>query len=214
MRTYVVQPGDSPASIAAKNGAECPKCSRDLTLANSHKATVTHPNGYITFESLAPGEVLILPEKWFEPRFELLPPAYFGSLPYADGVTPSPFGTAAPGILRDFRALDVAADKLRVLIEVDDRAFANSVGDVAEAIDVAVRPALSSSNEAASRYAFSAKEAVRAAIPSSKMFMAFAASGLSTAEARADVQNALASALTNAQHAIHDLYATTQPEHR
>jgi hypothetical protein len=43
---------------------------------------------------------------------ELLPPAYYGSLPYADGVTPSPFGELAPIVLRDFFALDEADERL------------------------------------------------------------------------------------------------------
>ncbi len=214
MRIYVVVAGDSPAGIASRDDmAGCPKCARDMVMhsGNAHKERVVHPNGFVSFKELRIGEQLVLPEKWFEPRFELLPPAYFGSLPYHDGVTPSPFGEAAAGVLRDFKALDVAADKLRALTEMGDQAFASNVSDVAEAIDAAVGPALSSSNEAAARYAFSAKEAVRAAIPSSKMFAAFAASGISTEKARADVQNAFASALTSAQHAIHDLYASMQP---
>src|ERR1700676_3271271 len=165
MRTYVVKPGDSPGSIASQDQhASCPKCSVDLVRANPGKSAVTHPNGYITFASLQPGEVLNLPDKWFDPAFDLLPPAYFGSLPYADGVTPSPFGAAAPGILRDFRALDVAANKVRALAEMDDPMFAKSVADVAEALDAAAGPALGRS-----RYAQAAREAVRLAIPSSKM---------------------------------------------
>ena len=89
MREYVVQPGDSPASIAAQDAhAGCPKCSRDLIAANPHKATVTYPNGYVTFKELREGEKLNLPDKWWSKEFDELPPAYFASLPHPDGVTP------------------------------------------------------------------------------------------------------------------------------
>lgn len=213
MRVYVVQPGDSPAGIASRDDmAGCPKCSADLVRANPHKATIVHPNGFVSFKELRVGEQLRIPDKWFDPAFDLLPPAYFASLPYADGVTPSPFGDAAPGVLRDFRALDVAADKLRALASMDEQAFAKGVSDVAEALDAAAQPALRSSNEAAARFAFSAKEAVRAAIPSAKMLTAFAATGLSTEKMRTKVLQAFATALSNAQHAMGELYATMQPQ--
>jgi hypothetical protein len=90
MKTYVVQPGDSPASIAAKpEMAGCPKCARDLVLiANPHKETVTFPNGFVTFKELHVGEVLNLPDKWFNGELDQMPPSYFAALPYADGVTP------------------------------------------------------------------------------------------------------------------------------
>lgn len=197
MRTYTVKAGDSPGAIAAEH-AGCPKCSRDLTLVNEHKPTVTYPNGYVTFKSLQIGEQLRLPDKWFDPRFELLPPAYFASLPYADGVTPSPFGAAAPGILRDFRALDVAADKLTALANagshMDDEAFASDARNVAAAINAAYQPALG--NASASQYVHAAQEALRWA---------------TQAETRAEIQKALAGALGDAQLAMKELYSTTQP---
>lgn len=195
MRIYIVQTGDSPGSIASRDEhASCPKCSRDMVLhpGNDHKERVVHPNGYVSFKELRVGEPLVLPEKWFDPRFELLPPAYFGSLPYADGVTPSPFGEAAIGVLRDFRALDVAADKLRAFVE----SGASSIGVVAEAIRAAVQPAIDSTITSATQYARDAQEDLRY---------------VSSATALTEVRNALGSALTNAQHAIHDLYATLQP---
>jgi len=86
-RTYVVQPGDSPASIAAVH-AGCPKCAADLPAVNPHKAVVVHPNGYRTFLELRVGEKLILPEKWWSKEFDELPPSYFAALPHPDGVTP------------------------------------------------------------------------------------------------------------------------------
>lgn len=89
MRTYIVQPGDSPAGIASRDDmAGCPKCSRDLVLVNPHKETVTYPNGFVTFKELHVGEVLNLPDKWFDATLDQMPPSYFAALPYADGITP------------------------------------------------------------------------------------------------------------------------------
>jgi hypothetical protein len=87
VRAYVVQVGDSPAKIAIAF-AGCPKCARDLVEANPHKPTVVYPNGYRTFTELKAGEVLDLPEKWFDGTLDALPSEYFAALPYADGVTP------------------------------------------------------------------------------------------------------------------------------
>jgi len=100
VRVYEVQPGDTPASIAAQDAmAGCPKCSRDLVVVNPHKETVTYPNGFVTFKELRAGEKLNLPEKWFNGELDKLPPSYFAALPYADGVTPGkqqPHGLGAP----------------------------------------------------------------------------------------------------------------------
>jgi len=87
MRPYIVQPGDTPASIAVTY-AGCPKCSRDLIAANPHKPTRTFPNGYVTFADLFVNEELALPEKWFDGSLDKLPPSYFAALPHPDGVTP------------------------------------------------------------------------------------------------------------------------------
>jgi hypothetical protein len=208
MRTYIVQAGDSPASIASQDQhASCPKCAIDLIRANAPpKEVVTFPNGFLSFKELRVGEELKLPDKWFDPAFELLPPAYFASLPYADGVTPSPFGKMAPIILRDFKALDVAAAMMRALANVDDQAFAKRIVDVAEAIDTAAQPAIGRS-----QYAQAAHDAVRLAAQNSRVFLPFLAAGLSTEGARRDVQNALASALDSAQHAICEMYGAVQP---
>ncbi len=207
MRTYIVKPGDSPASIAARDDmAGCPKCCADLVKKNWQKETITYPNGYVTFKSLVPGETLNLPEKWFDPAFDLLPPAYFASLPYADGVTPSPFGKMAYVILRDFRALDNAADSVRALEAMDDHQFAMHAGDAATEIDAAVQPAIGRS-----QYAQAAQEAVRMAAMHSRMFSTFLAAGLSSTNARAEVQAALAAALLSAQRAVGELYGSVQP---
>jgi hypothetical protein len=214
MRTYIVQIGDSPASIAARDDmAGCPKCARDLVLANPSKETVAYPNGFLSFKELRVGEQLCLPEKWFEPRFDLLPPAYFASLPYADGVTPSPFGEAAAGVLRDFRALDVAADKICVLATMDERAFASNMHDAADAINATLDPPLASSNVAAVEFAQAARGALKSAIQCGQMLQMSIDMNATEfpAKARADVQNALVLALKNAQFAMKELYATMQP---
>lgn len=89
MRTYVVQPGDTPASIAAQDDhAGCPKCSVDLIAANPHKPTRTLPNGYVTFRELRAEETLNLPDKWFDGTLDRLPKSYFAALPHPNGVTP------------------------------------------------------------------------------------------------------------------------------
>jgi len=74
--------------------AGCPKCSRDLVLANPHKETVAHPNGFLTFKEMRAGEVLNLPDKWFDGTLDQMPVSYFASLPHADGITP---GKNPPG---------------------------------------------------------------------------------------------------------------------
>ena len=204
-RMYLVEVNDSPAKIAIKF-AGCPKCSADLVYANPHKATKTYPNGFTTSKELSAGETIRLPSKWFEPRFDLLPPAYFASLPYADGVTPSPFGHLAHDILAHFRALDYAADRMNALVRMDDNQFVKNVGDVAGLINESVEPALGSSS-----FAQAARDGVLSAIPNSRVFSAFHSAGLPSAEARTNVETTLADALTNAQRALGEMYATVQP---
>lgn len=84
VRPYRVQPGDSPARIAAVF-AGCPKCSADLIAANPQKPAVRYPNGFVTFQSLRVGERLNLPDKWFNGALDRLPPSYFAGLPSMDG---------------------------------------------------------------------------------------------------------------------------------
>lgn len=97
MRTYVVRANDSPGSIAA-TFAGCPKCSNLLIKSNPQKATVRYPNGFVTFKELHVGEVLNLPDAWFDGTLDRQPQSYFAALPYADGVTPGvgQAPTAAP----------------------------------------------------------------------------------------------------------------------
>lgn len=88
MRTYVVQAGDSPARIAARDDmAGCPRCSIDLIHANPHKPAVKHPNGFLSFHELRVGETLWIPDKWFSGELDELPPEYFAALPHPNGVT-------------------------------------------------------------------------------------------------------------------------------
>jgi len=65
MRQHRVRAGDTPVEIAIQYTG-CPKCARDLVLVNPQKARVTYPNGFITFRELYNGEVLNLPNKWFD----------------------------------------------------------------------------------------------------------------------------------------------------
>jgi hypothetical protein len=62
---HTVQRGQSPVDIAIEYTG-CPKCTRDLVLANPHKPYAVLPNGFITFRELRVGEVLNLPNKWFD----------------------------------------------------------------------------------------------------------------------------------------------------
>jgi LysM domain-containing protein len=90
VRVYTVQPGDTPASIAARDDmAGCPKCARDLVLVNPHRESVQHGNGYLAFrDPLVVGERLWLPDKWFDGTLDRLPPEYFASLPAGLGQLP------------------------------------------------------------------------------------------------------------------------------
>lgn len=84
MRQYTVQPGDTPARIAA-HFAGCPKCAADLVAANPRKPAVRYPNGFVTFRELRSGESLNLPDKWFSGALDRLPSGYFEALPSIDG---------------------------------------------------------------------------------------------------------------------------------
>ncbi len=65
MRQLVVRPGASALRIAL-HYTGCPKCVRSLVIANPQKARFTYPNGFITFRELRVGEVLNLPDSWFD----------------------------------------------------------------------------------------------------------------------------------------------------
>ncbi|HEY6358264.1 MAG TPA: hypothetical protein VIX35_08460 [Vicinamibacterales bacterium] len=197
MRTHVVLEGDSPASIAIRY-AGCPKCARDLTgSTNPHKRTVVFPNGFETFASIAPGEVLNLPDSWFDGTHDARPPAYFKRLPHADGVT--------PGTLGDFPDLDLAVSRVASLAAMDDAAFSGAAGAAAAAIDAAAREAYGSTKSAvAAEKAKTVQDATGWAWRRNRDLAAALAAGdtPTVVKARLDVQNALATALGNARLAI------------
>ena len=57
-----VLPGDSPAAIAARLTGD-PRRAVELVLVNAHKRRVAVPGG-MTFQSLRPGEMLLVPWSW------------------------------------------------------------------------------------------------------------------------------------------------------
>lgn len=213
MRTYVVQPGDSPGSIAARF-AGCPKCAgADLPGANPHKPTVTYPNGFRTFRTLDVGETISLPDKWFDGSLDSRPPAYFQALPYADGVTPSPLGVGAAGVLGDFAVLDQATQKLAALAAMDDPTFSSNVGSVGSTIDAAVHEAYGSQNAQAAGLAQTVQDGTQWAwTRNGDLATALANSDIATVtQARLDIQGALTTALNNARLALGALYAQPTP---
>lgn len=204
MRQYVVQPGDSPASIAAQDQhAGCMKCAIDLVVANPHKARVAHPNGFTTFRDLRAGEVLNLPDKWFTPAFDQLSPAYFKVLPFADGRT-----RGSIGALGDYPDLDVATGKVAALAAMDNATFASSAGDAGSAIDAAVKEVYGSTNAVAAQAAQNVQDGTQWAWQRNQALAAAIAAGDSATvtQARLDVQSALATALGNARVALNDFY--------
>ena len=210
MRVYVVQPGDTPAKIASmEQHAGCPKCARDLVLANPHKESVRHPNGFLSFRDLRVGERLWLPDKWFSVEFDRLPPAYFKALPSADGVTPSTLGDAAAGVLGDFAALDAAGAKLAALASMTDAQFNAAAPDVGTAIDAANQEAYGSANATAAAHAKDAHDGTQWAWQRNGELATALASGDATGAqaARLDIQNALTTALGNARLALEAYYA-------
>ena len=208
MRVYEVRPGDSPAKIAIEH-AGCPKCARDLVLANPHKESVRHPNGFLSFRDLRAGERLWLPDKWFSAEFDRLPPAYFKALPSADGVTPSTLGDAAAGVLGDFAALDAAGAKLAALASMTDAQFNAAVGDVGTAIDAANQEAYGSANATAAAHSKDAHDGTQWAWQRNGQLATALASGDANGAkaARLDIQNALTTALGNARLALEAYYA-------
>jgi hypothetical protein len=206
-RTYVVKEGDSPARIASRDDmAGCPKCSVDLVRANPQKPTVRHPNGFVTFRELGVGEVLNLPDSWFHPARESLPPTYYKILPHANGVT--------RGTLGDFPELDTAVTRVAELAAMDDAAFAQAVGDASSKIDAAVTEAYKSAHSPdAAAKAQAVKSSTSWAWQRNRDLAAAIAAGDKTAitRARLDIQNALATALGNARLAIVAHYPTTGP---
>lgn len=196
--------------------AGCPKCSVDLLRANPHKPTVDYPNGFSTFASLAPGEVLNLPEKWFNGDLDSRPTAYFAALPYADGVTPSTLGAAAAGVLADYAALDVASAKVGELAALGDKEFNAAVNDTAASVDAAVQDVGGTGSPAiyAAPYAQDTRKATgRARQSNGDLTAAISAGSDSSFNIRNDILHDFANALASARLALQAFYgdAPTAP---
>lgn len=206
MQVYTVQPGDSPARIAIKY-AGCPKCAVDLVHANPHKRAVRYPNGFLTFQSLVPGERLWLPDEWLNGIHDARPPSYFAALPYADGVTRGRLGS--PGTLSDYAALEAASSQVAAMAAMDDQSFSNAVGDAGTAINNSISEAYGSSVPAAASYAQDVQNGTQWAWSRNvDLARGIAASDIdTTVEARLDIQNALSTALGNARLALQALSA-------
>lgn len=206
-RVYEVKENDSPATIAALF-AGCPKCAADLIPANPHKPTATMPNGFTTFRALRAGEKINLPEKWFSPGFERLPPAYFAALPYADGVT-----RGSLGALGDYPDLDVATGKVGALAAMDDSTFNRSVGDAGASIDASVKEAYGSGNAQAAQLAQTVQDGTKWAWNRNNDLTAAIQNGDANVinAVRLDVMNALSTALGNAKLALGAYYGPSAP---
>ena len=206
MRTYIVKPGDTPAKIAIEF-AGCPKCARDLVLANPEKTRVVYPNGFLSFRDLRSGERIFLPDKWFSESFDRLPKAYFAALPYADGVTP---GVGDPGILGDYATLDEASMQVNSLASKSDSAFVASADGVASKIESSVQEPYTSSNITASSVAKTVYVSTQDARNSNAALEKALISQDKNAatQARLDTQNALSTALGAARIALEVFYST------
>jgi len=212
MRTHVVGVGESPGSIAVTY-VSCPKCSRDLVVRNAHKPRVVHRNGYVTFQSLEPGEVLALPEKWFEPWFEDLPPAYFASLPYADGATPSPFGAAAAEVISAYDTIAAAAYKIFDLVPMSDREFVASLSGAIGSLNASVQKVVNGSNPVAASRALTVQDRGFVASERNRDLVAALNAGdmKAVSEIRSDIQAVLATAISDARASLNTYYGDTQP---
>ena len=203
MRTYVVKDGDSQASIAARDEmAGCPKCGgAEFVRANPHKKSIVRPNGFRAFESLVPGEILNLPDAWFHPARDLLPPTYYKILPHPDGVTRGSLGDA-PGSLPD---LDTAVAAVARLAALGDAEFVQAVGDAGAKVDAVVNGVSSTGSADAVTKARAVTDATQWSWRRNRdLTAAVAANDRATVtRARLDIQNALATALGNARLAIH-----------
>lgn len=209
MRQYVVQPGDSPASIAARpDMAGCPKCSVDLIKSNPHKPAAVLPNGFVTFRSLVPGEVLNLPEKWFDGTLDMRPRAYFAALPFSDGVTPSTLGLAAAGVLADYATLDQATTLVGTLPGLDDASFSAAVPDTASLIDSSIVKEVGDMSGVAVTHAQNVRNNTTLARQRNNDLAAALAAGDDQAatKARLDIQNAFSTALSDARLALQVYY--------
>lgn len=212
MRQYVVQPGDSPASIAARDSmAGCPKCGGiDFVRANPHKEAIVHPNGFTTFKNLHVGETLNLPNKWFDGSLDIRPRSYFAALPHPDGVTPSTLGDSAAGVLGDYATLDAANAKVSVLATMSDQPFTAAVNDTADTIDAAVREVSGTGTPAvyAAPFAREVRKSTADARQKNAVLTADIAAGNQDAgfQDRSDILHSLSDAMVSARLALQAFY--------
>lgn len=207
MRQYVVQPGDSPATISIEH-AGCPKCAIDLIRSNPHKPTKTLPNGFTTFRSLTSGETLNLPEKWFDGTLDTRPRAYFAALPFSDGLTPSTLGLAAAGVLSDYATLDEATALVGTLPGLDDASFSAAVPDTANLIDSSIVKEVGDMSGTAVVHAQNVRNNTTVARQRNVDLAAALAVGddQATTRARLDIQNAFSTAISDAKIALQAYY--------
>lgn len=211
MRSYVVQPGDSPAKIAGRH-AGCPKCARDLVRANPHKPTLVAPNGFATFKTMRVGEKLNLPDKWASPRFDTFPSTYFAALPHADGVTVSKLHPAVvAGVLGDYSTLDLAATKIDSLPSLSDTEFADTAIEAADALSKSVQEVIPSSNGVAIGSALDTQALAFDARTRATGMQAALAVGSAVVAARTQIQSSLAVGLDKAHAALSSFYASPPP---
>jgi hypothetical protein len=189
--------------------ASCPKCSIELPRVNAHKPTTVHPNGYVTFRDLRVGETINLPDEWFHPARENLPPTYYKILPHHNGVTRGTLG----GTLGDFPELDAAVTAVARLAALDDASFTQAVGDAGTKVDAAVKEAYGSKSADAATRAKSVADATRWSWNRNRdLAAAVRTSDRATiTRARLDIQNALSTALGNARLAILAHYPSAAP---
>lgn len=213
MREHTVRPDDSPARIAIEY-AGCPKCARDLVIANPHRESVTYPNGFVTFKNLRAGEKLNLPDKWFDGSLDNRPKKYFAALPSADGRTPSSMGLAeAAGILADYSALDTAVSTITSLASMTPQSFSNAVDAACTLIDQSVREADGSQNPGIAAYAQAVHLSTNAARQANQTLVTALTNGdqAAIAKARADIQQNLTTALDAAKMALQAVYGGGTP---
>jgi hypothetical protein len=212
MRTYVVQPGDTPAGIAARpDMAGCPKCSIDIIKSNPHKPTVVHPNGFVTFQDLREGEKLNLPDKWFDGSLDDRPRAYFAALPYHDGVTPSTLGDLASGVLGDYASLDAASAQIGALSAMGAQEFSDNVGATCDLLEASVREAYGNTSKPA---AAGPAQDVHASTywvrqRNQDLKAAIAAGDGSDYQVRQSILQVLSSGLGSARLALKEFYGST-----
>lgn len=184
--------------------AGCPKCAVDLIHANPHKRSRMMPNGFLTFESLVPGERLNLPSKWFDGSLDDRPKAYFAALAHHDGVTHPMLGDGYGGVLGDYATLDAANAKVAALSGMGDQQFIVAVSDTAATVDASVR-------EITSGVALQQAESVRnntlrARARNADLNEAFVAGSTDTTLIRNDILNDFSAAMVAARSALKSFY--------